>query len=194
MTISGVSANSAYNSVNPLTAAQRPATTTAPKPPRHQGGGGQLMDSIDQALSQMGISLNQQTQSPATTNKAADNSGVSKDQMQALQQLMGDVFQAAQQQGAASASANGQPASFVSNLQNFLTSLNNPATSATGSTSGNATLNQLQSDFSNLLSATGTTGASAQNQNVMTFLQNLASNLGSNGSVPAAGSLISTTS
>jgi hypothetical protein len=193
MTISGVSANSAYTSVNPLTAAQRPATTTT-KSHHHQGGGGQLLDSIDQALSQMGISLNQQTQTPTSSSKAADNSGVSKDQMQALQQLMGDVFQAAQQQGAASASANGQPASFVSNLQNFLTSLNNPATSATGSTSGNATLNQLQSDFSNLLSANGTTGASGQNQNVMTFLQNLASNLGSTGSVPAAGSLISTTS
>jgi len=167
-------------------------------------GGGQLMQGIEQALNQMGISLNPQAV-PAGQAVAGDGAANARapNPQQALHQLMHDILTAVNQQQASAntgRAANSPYTDFSTGLQNLINSLNSAPANPT--TPSNATLIQLQSDFSNFLSAVqgakGTTSAptaksESEPQNVQTFLRNLQANLGS-GPLPVKGSLIGTTS
>jgi hypothetical protein len=210
MSISALT-STALSSASPLssTSSQTTSSSAVSGHHHHHGGdGGQLMQSIEQALSQMGITLGSGSQSQTGSQSASSDSGSSSTQnpQQALHQLMGDIFSAVQNQQASSttsstgSTANSQYSNFSTGLQSLISSLNNSSSSTSSSTSGNSELNQLQSDFSNFLSAVqsangGSTSSSssttAQTQNVQTFLQNLESSL-AGGSLTSSGGLLGT--
>jgi hypothetical protein len=224
MTISGITDTSTYSTTVTATSSASGSTGAVGGHHHHHGGGGggggEMMQGIEQALNQMGISFS--AQPPSSTGATGQNattqgdgtvtgaaSTTTQNPMQALHQLMGDVFQAAQAQqsdttNTTGATSGNQYGNFASNLQSLITSLNS-STSTSGSTStrgststtttGNSTLDQLQSDFSNFLASiqqsSGSTSSTSQNQNVVTFLQNLESSLGNEG-VPPTGGLVGT--
>ena len=166
------------------------------------------MQSIEQALSQMGVNVNLQGQSSADNSQSGSNSGNGASAVQntqaSLHKLMHDLYQAIQQQQSsgdsnASTSATGQYGDFSSKLKDLIASLSNtndPHPNGNSTSSTNPAVNQLQADFSSLLAnaQSNSTRSNNSNQNLLTFLQNLENNLGNNGSLAATGGLISTTS
>lgn len=204
MTISGINSSSYISSLGTTGSVSGGASSSAVKAHRHHsadGDGGQMMQSITQALSQMGISLNQPSQTTSATGQTAANSSATQNPQQALHQLMHDIFEAAKQQSTSSSSsadASSQYADFSSRLQSLINSLSsNSSTATSSSASANSTLSQLQSDFSSFLTALQTANggsSTANNQNVLTFLKNLQASMGSGTAMQATGSLIGTTS
>ena len=167
----------------------------------HHSGGSNVMNAIEQTLSQMGAtSTPSQTTNTTGTTAASTTNGSSTDQRQALHAFMHDLFGALKAQyqtsgtgasGGANASSQVQPVqSGYSDLSAKLQSL----ASSLGTSPQSGTSSNLQTDFNNLVSSLGGASSSGdQSANLQTFLQNLAQNLsGQQSASSTVGAVVST--
>ena len=187
-TLSGVNSSATASPAATHVQRQRKAAYEQPPvpaaAPTSSNSAGPLMQSMSQALSQMGISL------PADNAQNAGN-GQSSQVPQAMGKLMHDLMSAVNQQEASAGQGQGAyGGDFSSALKNLIGQLQNG--SANGETNGS--LVQLNADFNALLGAAkgqagATQGNSAEAQNLQTFLQNLQANLAAGGA-PKTGGLI----
>ena len=200
-TLSGINASTSTSATTGVTnAAHAHRSRKTGYETQGSDNGGGLMQSISQALGQMGISMTPPAQGSGP-QQDTQNSAVP----QAMGQLMHDLMHALQQQSASPA-ANGSQGSysgdFSSSLQTLIQQLESSSTSSSGTSSSggtdsNSALSQLTADFNNLLNAVKTQSGSAQSttgtdaQSLLTFLKNLQANLATH-STPKTGGLIGT--
>jgi len=189
-TLSGVNSSATTSPAAGIGAtahAQRPRKPVYDQPApvaAANNSGGTLMQSMSQALTQMGVSL------PADNAQSAA-SGQSSQVPQAMGKLMHDLMSAVKQQESSAGQSQGAYGSdFSSALKNLISQLQN----GSDNSGANASLAQLNTDFNALLGAAksqsgATPSNSAEAQNLQTFLQNLQANLAASGT-PKTGGLI----
>ena len=161
-----------------------------PQPPPPSGGG--IMSAAQEALSQMGLTLD--ISSPASGTAGSSSTGgtdaaATPVAQKALYKFMHDLFTTMQDQASGTSSSRAYSPPMTISIQDVIQALAD--SNATGDTAPDsaasstqiADLSHLQSDFQSLVTAMGgdsDTGASATG--LQTFLQNLERNLNQQGS------------
>ena len=156
------------------------ASSPPPAPPSPGG----IISAAQEALSQMGLSMDSSSPLSGTDTTAAISTDDASTAQKALYKFMHDLFTTMQDQSSRTSSSTAYSPPMTTSIQDIIQALE--SSGATGSnTSSNGTapatdLSHLQSDFQSLVSAMGgssTTGSSSTS--LQTFLQSIEGNLNS---------------